>query len=88
MNNNTSNGMGTNTTHGHRVEVADVVAAMKEVESANVLVTNANTYVAVELKEGNKGDEHLENKIAEHVRNGNLVEEFPETVRRVFPNAH
>ena len=75
VNNDTSNAVGTNTTHGHKVEVADKVAddvaAMKEVESANVLVTDANAYVAVELKEGNKGDEHMENKIAEHVRKGN-----------------
>ena len=125
VNNNTSNGVGTNTTHGHKVEVADEVSdevtAMKEVESANVLVTDANAYVAVELKEGNKGDEHMENKIAEHVRKGNpnfknvyvsmnpdfvkqmndystkiregepvegFFEEFSDTVRRVFPDAH
>ena len=64
---------------GWKSKVADVVAAMKEVESANVLVTNANAYVAVELKEGNKGDEQLENKIAEHVQNFRklYVEYFP-----------
>ena len=125
VNNNISDGVDTNTTHGHKVEVADKVAddvaAMKEVESANVLVTDANAYVAVELKEGNKGDEHMENKIAEHVRKGNenfknvyvsmnpdfvkqmhdygtkiregepvegFFEEFSDTVRRVFPDAH
>ena len=63
VNNATPNGVGMNTTHGHKVEVADNIAAMKEVESANVLVTDANAYVAVELKEGNNGDEHMENKI-------------------------
>ena len=70
-----NNSLGTNTTHGHKVEVADKVAddvaTMKEVKSANVLVSDANAYVAVELKEGNNGDEHMENKIAEHVRKGN-----------------
>lgn len=125
VNNNASNGVGTNTNHGHKVEVADKVAddvaAMKEVESANVLVTDVNAYVAVVLKEGDKGDEHMENKIAEHVRTGNhnfknvyvsmnpdfvkqmndygtkiregepvegFFEEFSDTVRRVFPDAH
>lgn len=125
VNDNTSNDEGTNTTHGQKVEVADKVAddvaAMKEVESASVLVTDDNAYVAIELKEGNKGDENMENKIAEHVRKGNpnfknvyvsmnpdfvkqmndygtkiregepvegFFEEFSDTVRRVFPDAH
>ena len=102
-------------------DVADDVAKMKEVKSANVLVTNANAYVAVELKEGENGSEQMENKIAEHVRKGHndfknvyvsmnpdfvkemteygrkvregepvegFFQEFSDTVRRVFPDAH
>ena len=125
VNNNASNSVGTNTNQGHKLEVADKVAedvaAMKEVESANVLVTDVNAYVAVVLKEEINGDEHMENKIAEHVRKGNpnfknvyvsmnpdfvkqmndygtkiregepvegFFEEFSDTVRRVFPDAH
>ncbi len=71
--NNASNDM--NATNDHKIEVADQVAddvaGMEEVESANVLVTNANAYVAVVLKEGVEGTEEMENKIAEHVRKGN-----------------
>lgn len=74
-NGDTTNDMGANTTNDHKVdvadEVADDVASMEEVERANVLVTDANAYVAVELKEGQNGSEEMENKIAEHVRKGN-----------------
>lgn len=72
-NNNASNDM--NATGDNKIEVADQVAddvaTMEEVESANVLVTNANAYVAVVLKEGTEGTKEIENKIAEHVRKGN-----------------
>lgn len=73
-NGDTNNDMGTNTDHDRKVELADEVAddvkGMEEVKSANVLVTDANAYVAVELKEGVDGSEEMENKIAEHVRKG------------------
>ena len=40
---------------------------MEEVESANVIVTDTNAYVAVVLKEGADGSEVTENKIADEV---------------------
>lgn len=102
-------------------EAADRIAKMKEVESANVIVTNHNAYVAVVLHQGVEGTKQVEDKIAEEARAANkdfknvyvsmnpdfvqrttdygnkiragepvggLFEEFSETVRRVFPDAH
>lgn len=64
-----------NTTTDYKLELADQaaeqVAEMEEVESANVLVTDTNAYVAVELKEGVEGNEQTENKIADLVREKN-----------------
>jgi len=109
----------------NRIEVADEAAdhivKMEEVESANVLVTNHNAYVAVVLHEGVEGTKQIEDKIAEEARAANkdfdnvyvsmnpdfvqqttdygnkiragepvegFFEEFSDTVRRVFPDAH
>ncbi len=52
-------------------DVADKIVKMEEVESANVLVTDTNAYVAVVLKEGADGSEVTENKIADEVRSAN-----------------
>ena len=49
-------------------DVADKIVEMEEVESANVIVTDTNAYVAVVLKEGADGSEVTENKIADEVR--------------------
>ncbi|RBP87604.1 YhcN/YlaJ family sporulation lipoprotein [Cytobacillus firmus] len=51
-------------------ESADRISELKEVETANVIVTNRNAYVAVVLRDGAKGDvtDRLENKIADKVR--------------------
>ncbi|MDN4607344.1 YhcN/YlaJ family sporulation lipoprotein [Sporosarcina highlanderae] len=74
MNNNQNHNNGTvnNTTGESNVEVADDVAdkiaALKEVESSNVLVTNHNAYVGVVLKNGFKEDEALKTKIADEVK--------------------
>ena len=77
VNNDTYNGVGTNTTPGHKVEVedkvADDVAAMKEVESASVLVTDANAYVAVELKEGNKAMSTWKTKSRSMYEKGTII---------------
>lgn len=64
------------TTNGEsKVEVADdaagKVAALDEVDSANVLVTNNNAYVGVVLNEGNEETDELKNKIADEVRTVN-----------------
>ncbi|MFC5603193.1 YhcN/YlaJ family sporulation lipoprotein [Sporosarcina koreensis] len=65
---------GTNTTGNteRKVEVADdaadKIAALKEVERANVLVTDRNAYVGVELKKNVKESEALKKKIADEVR--------------------
>jgi spore cortex protein len=128
-NNNANNGSTTganqNNEGNHELavadDVADKIAKMNEVESANVIVTNANAYVAVVLKEGTNGTEAIENKIADEARSTNadfknvyvslnpdfvkqmndygtkirnnepvagFFEEFSDTVRRVFPDAH
>lgn len=123
-NNNTNNDMNNDLNNETKVEVADdaaeKVAAMDEVESANVLVTNQNAYVGVMLKEGTEETDELENRIADEVRNAHeefknvyvsfnpdfaerfttygeqiragepvegFIEEFNETIQRVFPNA-
>ena len=52
-------------------DVADKIVKMEEVESANVIVTDTNAYVAVVLKEGADGSEVIENKIADEVRSAN-----------------
>ncbi|MDY0944013.1 YhcN/YlaJ family sporulation lipoprotein [Priestia megaterium] len=57
-----------------RLEVADKaadrIAKLDEVDTANVIVTNQNAYVAVVLKNGAKGEvtDRLEKKIADQVR--------------------
>jgi len=54
-------------------DVADKIVKMEEVESANVIVTDTNAYVAVVLKEGANGSEVTENKIADEVRLANAA---------------
>lgn len=51
-------------------KAADRVAALEEVERANVIVTDQNAYVAVVLRDNVKGEvtNKLENKIADEVR--------------------
>lgn len=57
-----------------RLEVADKaadrIAKLDEVDSAIVIVTNRNAYVAVVLRDGTKGEvtDRLEKKIADQVR--------------------
>lgn len=66
--NDTNDANDTNGTHG-QVEVADEVAnkitELEEVESASVIVTDNNAYVAVELSEGKEETEELKTKIAD-----------------------
>ncbi len=52
-------------------EAADHIVEMEEVESANVIVTNHNAYVAVVLHEGVEGTKQLEDKIADEARAAN-----------------
>jgi len=52
-------------------DIADKIVEMEEVESANVIVTDTNAYVAVVLKEGAEGSETTENKVADEVRSAN-----------------
>lgn len=52
-------------------DVADKIVEMNEVESANVIVTDENAYVAVVLKEGTDSSEEMENKIADQARSAN-----------------
>ncbi|KAA0967047.1 YhcN/YlaJ family sporulation lipoprotein [Sporosarcina sp. ANT_H38] len=54
-------------------DVADKIVEMEEVESANVIVTDTNAYVAVVLKEGADGSEVTEDKIADEVRSANAA---------------
>ncbi|QTL51029.1 MULTISPECIES: YhcN/YlaJ family sporulation lipoprotein [Priestia] len=51
-------------------EAADRIAKLDEVDSANVIVTNQNAYVAVVLQDGTIGEvtDRLEKKIADQVR--------------------
>ncbi|MBS4200025.1 YhcN/YlaJ family sporulation lipoprotein [Bacillus sp. FJAT-49732] len=75
--NGNGNGLGVNNNrdfNDNRIDVADniadKVADLKEVDTANVLVTNRNAYVAVKLS--NKGNNEMSNtvqrKIAKQVR--------------------
>lgn len=52
-------------------DVADKIVKMKDVKSANVIVTDTNAYVAVELKEGTEGTKQIEDKIADEARSAN-----------------
>lgn len=52
-------------------DAADRIAALNEVESANVLVTNNNAYVGVKLKKGIHETEALKKKIDDAVRQTN-----------------
>ncbi|MFS0687974.1 YhcN/YlaJ family sporulation lipoprotein [Sporosarcina sp. 179-K 8C2 HS] len=92
-NNNLVNDHNNATNNGQsKVEVADdaadKIAAMNEVESANVLVTDRNAYVGVQLKKGTKEDEALKKKIADEVRrvhsefNNVYVSFNPDVVKR------
>ena len=55
-------------------DVADKIAEMDEVESANVIVTDNNAYVGVVLKEGVEESDDLKSKIADQAKatNGNF----------------
>lgn len=68
-NGGTGNNGATNDTEAQEVEVADEVAdkitEMEEVESASVLVTDNNAYVAVELSEGTEETEEIKTKISD-----------------------
>ncbi|MCG7342967.1 YhcN/YlaJ family sporulation lipoprotein [Sporosarcina sp. ACRSL] len=70
--NNTNNNNAENGRNESKVEVADdaadKIAAMNEVDSANVLVTDRNAYVGVVLKNGTTENEELKRKIADEVR--------------------
>ncbi|MCY8235375.1 YhcN/YlaJ family sporulation lipoprotein [Priestia endophytica] len=78
-----------------RLEVAndaeDRVVKLDEVDSANVIVTNRNAYVAVVLKNGAKGEvtDRLEKKIADQVRDTDpdirdvFVSSNPDFVKRM-----
>lgn len=65
----TTNDGATNDTEAREVEVSDQVAdkitELEEVESASVLVTDNNAYVAVELSEGVDETEELKTKISD-----------------------
>jgi YhcN/YlaJ family sporulation lipoprotein len=66
-----------NQNNTNKLELADDVATkiteMKEVESANVIVTNKNAYVAVTLKKGVNDSEALNTKIADQARATNAT---------------
>ncbi|MEK3952229.1 YhcN/YlaJ family sporulation lipoprotein [Psychrobacillus sp. FSL K6-1464] len=72
---NATNGGTTNDTNAQDVEVADQVAdkitELEEVESASVLVTDNNAYVAVELKEGTEETEEIKTKISDAAKKEN-----------------
>lgn len=65
----TGNDGATNDTEAQEVEVADEVAdkitELEEIESASVLVTDNNAYVAVELSEGVEETEEIKTKISD-----------------------
>jgi len=71
-NNGGDNGQGTATNGDQKVDVADDVAnkiaELEEVDTAHVLVTENNAYVAVKAKNGNEGNKELEQKIGEKAR--------------------
>jgi YhcN/YlaJ family sporulation lipoprotein len=54
-------------------DVADKIVKLEEVESANVIVTDTNAYVAVVLKEGTEGTKQIEDKIADEARSANAA---------------
>ena len=54
-------------------DVADKIVKLEEVESANVIVTDTNAYVAVVLKKGTEGTKQIENKIADEARSANAA---------------
>ncbi|MED4241133.1 YhcN/YlaJ family sporulation lipoprotein [Priestia megaterium] len=72
-------------------KAADHIAKLDEVDSANVIVTNQNAYVAVVLQDGSKGEvtDRLEKKIADQVRatdpdiQGVFVSSNPDFVERM-----
>lgn len=70
--NETTTNTDVNQNNANKLELADDVAAkiteMNEVESASVLVTNNNAYVAATLKKGVSDSEALETKIADQAR--------------------
>lgn len=69
------NGNNDNGNNDNKVALAEDVSKqltqMEEVESANVLVTDNNAYVGVELKEGVDATEELKTKVADQVRASN-----------------
>ena len=73
--NGTENNGATNDTEAQEVEladeVADKIADMEEVESASVLVTDNNAYVAVELSEGTEETEEIKTKISDAAKTAN-----------------
>lgn len=77
VNTNNGNRLGTNDNSNNRNrvdvadEVADKVTELKEVQDANVFVTNRNAYVAVRLSGGNANNvltDNVERKITDKVR--------------------
>jgi YhcN/YlaJ family sporulation lipoprotein len=125
--NDTTTNTDVNQNNTNKLEIADDVATkiteMKEVESASVIVTNNNAYVAATLKKGVNDSEALNTKIADQARATNananynnvyvstnpdfakqfkdygqkiranepvagFFQEFSDTIKRVFPNAH
>lgn len=71
---NEDNDFDLNNNNGEQMDVADEAAdhisKLEEVQTANVIVTNRNAYVAVTLRNGAKGEvtDRLENRIADQVR--------------------
>ncbi len=49
-------------------QVADKIAAMPEVDTANVIVTNNNAYIGAKLANGTNLSRNLERKIADQVK--------------------
>ncbi|MFJ7826031.1 YhcN/YlaJ family sporulation lipoprotein [Psychrobacillus sp. NPDC096623] len=99
----TGNGTENNDATNAHVELADEVAnkitELEEVKSANVLVTDNNAYVAVELKEGVNETEELKTKISDAAKaedasfnnvyvsaNPDLTKQFNEYGERVRAN--
>ena len=70
-NNDTVNDETTNAQVDVSDEVADKITELEEVESASVLVTDNNAYVAVELSEGTEETEEIKTKISDAAKAGN-----------------